>query len=83
MKRMSVDRGRHNFSGNNVKRELDEDKVEEWAHELGPDRGADIFRSKGVLSFKDVPDRVFFRVFTRSLTVRLTPHGGTMSDSTK
>jgi len=47
--------------GITFKGELDEDKVEEWAHELGHDRGADIFRSKGVLSFKDVPDRVVFQ----------------------
>lgn len=41
--------------------ELDEDKVEEWAHELGHEKGEDIFRVKGVLSFKDVPDRVVFQ----------------------
>ena len=47
--------------GITFKGELDEDKVEEWAHELGHDRGADIFRSKGVLSFKGVDDRVVFQ----------------------
>ena len=47
--------------GITFKGELDENKVEEWAHQLGHDRGADIFRSKGVLSFKDVPDRVVFQ----------------------
>ncbi len=41
--------------------ELDEDKVENWAHELGHDHGPDIFRSKGVLSFKGVEDRVVFQ----------------------
>ena len=41
--------------------ELDGDKVEEWAHELGHERGEDIFRVKGVLSFKGVPDRVVFQ----------------------
>ena len=47
--------------GITFKGELDEDKVEEWAHELGHDKGADIFRSKSVLNFKDVPDRVVFQ----------------------
>ena len=47
--------------GITFKGELDEDKVEEWAHELGHDKGADIFRSKGVLNFKDVSDRVVFQ----------------------
>ena len=41
--------------------ELDEDKVEEWAHELGHERGEDIFRVKGVLNFKGVSDRVVFQ----------------------
>ena len=41
--------------------ELDPDKVEEWAHELGHERGEDIFRVKGVLSFEGVPDRVVFQ----------------------
>ena len=41
--------------------ELDEYKVEEWAHELGHDRGEDIFRVKGVLNFKGVNDRVVFQ----------------------
>jgi len=47
--------------GITFKGELDEDKVEAWAHELGHDHGEDIFRSKGVLSFKDVDDRVVFQ----------------------
>ncbi len=41
--------------------ELDEDKVEEWAHELGHEKGEDIFRVKGVLSFNGVDDRVVFQ----------------------
>ena len=35
--------------------------MEERAHELGHERGEDIFRVKGVLSFKGVPDRVVFQ----------------------
>ena len=41
--------------------ELDSDKVEEWVHELSHERGEDIFRVKGVLSFEGVPDRVVFQ----------------------
>ena len=41
--------------------DLDGDKMEEWAHELGHEKGEDIFRLKGVLSFKGVPDRVVFQ----------------------
>ena len=41
--------------------DLDGEKMEEWAHELGHEKGEDIFRLKGVLSFKGVPDRVVFQ----------------------
>ena len=41
--------------------DLDGEKMEEWAHDLGHEKGEDIFRLKGVLSFKGVPDRVVFQ----------------------
>ena len=41
--------------------DLDLEKVEEWVHDLGHDWGEDMFRVKGVLSFKGVPDRVVFQ----------------------
>ena len=41
--------------------DLDGEKMEEWAHELGHEKGEDILRLKGVLSFKGVPDRVVFQ----------------------
>ena len=41
--------------------DLDGEKMEEWAHELGHEKGEDIFRLKGVLSFKGVPDTVVFQ----------------------
>ena len=41
--------------------DLDSEKAEEWIHELGHEMGDDIFRAKGVLSFKGVPNRVVFQ----------------------
>ena len=41
--------------------DLDMEKVEEWVHDLGHEWGEDMFRVKGVLSFKGVPDRVVFQ----------------------
>ena len=41
--------------------DLDPEKAEEWIHELGHEMGDNIFRAKGVLSFKGVSDRVVFQ----------------------
>merc|ERR1712107_531762 len=50
--------------GFNVKGEVDQKKLNEWIGALLKDKGADIFRTKGVLAVKDTKEKFVFRLCT-------------------